>query len=320
MIDPDKKGIITFAVEHDFSVSDRDKWKAQLTLWISRSQKTDEDPSKKAEKILQAAINGTKMNGEIWSGVENFSLRSRIKQFCGFDIVAGRGRLYKPLSRRGPNHPEKLRSKEVENKNDEVYLDITLEELLEQREAYKQILFQEFPFTENPVYEAQVNGLAEAVVKLDHISGDFLTASGKSLEILLKIRDGLKKDMDDFMKLLKIHPTQLKDKAEDIDRGDVGNLIVQWEKFGEISEMYETVDAIQELIQSVRQLEQLRTDGTPQLADYLMWHKTGCRGCSFTCEHGVEYKLLRGFSSEELYAAAEQAYEAFGFGLRKDES
>jgi len=199
----------------------------------------------------------------------------------------------------------------------DVQMDLILEKLNEQKEEYKQLLYQEFPFVENPVYEAQVNGLAEAVVKLNHISDSFLGAQGKELEDLLKIRDGLKKDMDDFMKLLKIHPAQMKEKADDIDRGDVGNLIIQWEKYGEIAEIYERVDAIQELIQTLRQLEQLRVDGTPQLADYLLWHKTGTRPIDFKCECGREYTLIDGFTEDELYEAAEQAYEIFGFGIKR---
>lgn len=323
MTDPDKRGVITFTIGDDVSSSDIDKWRAQIALWLTQSRKAmDEDPLLKAERIIKAAINGTKLNGEIWAGVENFSLRNRIKQFCAYDIVTQKGRLYQPLSTKISSHPGQRKSQKAKRDNtqaEEVYLDITLEQLLQQREEYKQLLYQEFPFVENPVYDAQVNGLAEAVVKLNHVSDKFLIAEGKALEDLLKIRDGLKKDLDDFMKLLKIHPSQIKDKSDDIDKGDVGTLISKWEEYGEIADTYELVDAIQELIQSVRQSEQLQVDGAPQLADYLLWHKTNCRGCQFKCEHGKEYKLYRGFTKEELYAAAEQAYEAFGFGIRKIE-
>lgn len=321
MTDPDKRGVITFSVGSDFSVDDLDKWRALIAFWLTKSQKNlEEDPMVKAERILQAAVNGTKLNGEIWAGVENFSLRTRIKQLCGFDIVTQKGRLYRPASTRIDSHPKKRESKKVMRANGEVidaHLDMTVEKLNAYKDDYIQLLYQEFPFVENPVYEAQVNGLAEAVVKLNHISDRFMAAQGKELEDLLKIRDGLKKDMDDFMKLLKIHPSQIKEKSDDIDKGDVGNLIVAWEKYGEVAEIYEKVDAIQELIQTIRQLEQTRVDGSPQLADYLLWHKTGTRPIEFKCECGKEYTLFDGFTEEELYEAAEQAYKAFGFGIRK---
>jgi hypothetical protein len=194
--------------------------------------------------------------------------------------------------------------------------EVSMAEMVEAREAYKEVLYQEFPFLDNPVYEATVNGLADSTVKLNYLSENFLTSSGAALKTLLDIRDSLKNDIDVFMKLLKIHPSQMKEKADEGDRGNVGTLINKWEDFSEVAELYERVDAVQEAIQIVRQLENVRVDGSPQLADWLLWHKTACRGHKFTGHCGREWDLHGGFSKEEMYLIAEQAYKTFGFGLK----
>ena len=119
------------------------------------------------------------------------------------------------------------------------------------------------------------------------------------------------------MKMLKIHPSQIKDKVDEGDRGDVGSLIDRWEEYGEVADIFEQVDAIQEAIQIIRQLENTRLDGSPQLADWMLWHKTGCRGHKFTCQCGAEYDLHGGFTKEEMYQIAEQAFEVFGYGIQR---
>jgi hypothetical protein len=318
----EKRGIIVFVINEDFTKKDYDKWKAQVALWISRTQKskleaTKDDPVSKADKVLQAAINGTKLNGEIWGGVEAFTLRSRIKQLCGFDIKTGTGRTYKKAHQRSTSHPINKDVRDERRLNREITLDIEYEEQLEARENYKDLLYQEFPHTDNPIYESQVNALAEAVVKLEHISKDYLVSKGKTLEDHIKVRAGIINDIDAFMKQLRIHPSQLKEKTDTVDEGNVGALIDHLDDYGEVAEIYEKVDAIQEAIQTVRQLEQLRVDGSPQLADWLLWHKTGMKPFEFKCRCGSEYTLYDGFTIEEMYEICEQAYNAFGFGLKR---
>ena len=238
---------------------------------------------------------------------------SRIRQFCGWDILKAEGR-HKRRTLSTASRSKKSAQDRV--KAAAVMEEISMAEMLEAREAYKEILYKEFPFLDNPVYEATVNGLADSTVKLNYLSDNFLMATGAALKTLIDIRDSLKNDIDVFMKLLKIHPSQLKEKADEGDRGNVGTLISKWEDHAEIAELYEQVDAVQEAIQIIRQLENVRVDGSPQLAEWLLWHKTGCRGHKFQCSCGKEWDLHGGFSTEEMYAIAEQAYKTFGFGIK----
>lgn len=305
---------VVYVLGQDFTKEEYDKWLAQVTLWISETQKNTENPREKGRQILDAAMNGRKLNGEVWAGVENYDLPSRIRQFCGWDIA-------KEVGKRGGRRPTVKQTRPhdaaARRANTRVFAEVSLTEMTAGREAYKELLYKEFPFLDNPVYETNVSALADSTVKLEKISEDFLIADGKELKSLIDTRDSLKKDIDDFMKLLKIHPSQLKEKVDEGDRGDVGTLVKKWEEYGEVSTTYEQVDAIQEAIQIVRQLEQLRVDGSPQLADWLLWHKTGCRGHKFVCEHGTEYDIHGGFTKEEMYAIAEQAYKTFGFGIKE---
>lgn len=311
----------TYIIGEDFSKEEYDKWAAEMALWISQAHVNETDPIQKSLDILEAAMNGTKLNGDLWPGIESYTFDSRIKQLCGYDIIKGEGRK--------PGRPRKasdtgsgtIRQGKATNaarhKNGQRLEKINIQDLLEGREEFKNILYKEFPFLDNPVYENKVNAYADTVVKLDQLSDMFLGATGKDLETYLKIREALRKDLDDFMKMLKIHPSQIKDKVDEGDRGDVGNLIDKWEEYGEVSEIFEHVDAIQEAIQIIRQLENVRLDGSPQLAEWMLWHKTGCRGHKFVCECGAEYDLHGGFSKEEMYQIAEQAFEVFGYGIKR---
>ena len=303
---------VVYVLEQDFTKEEYDKWTKQVGFWIGETQKS-ENPVKKAEKVLRAAVNGTKLNGEVWPGVEDFDLPSRIRQFCGWDINTGTGR--RRVSTGSTRTPH-IRANRARAKNEEDFEEISMAEATAAREAYKEILYREFPFLDNPVYEATVTGLADSTVKLAQLSESFLTATGSALKNLIDIRDSLKDDIDEFMKLLKIHPSQLKEKVDEGDRGNVGTLIGKWEEYLELAEIYEQVDAIQEAIQIIRQLEQVRVDGSPQLSEWLLWHKTACRGHKFTCSCGLTYDIHGGFSIDEMYAIAEQAYKTFGFGLK----
>jgi len=305
-----------YLIDEDFSKDEYDKWYAQIAMWISETQTKTENPKEKAKQVLDAAISGRKLNGEMWAGVEDFDLASRIRQFCGWDIIAGTGR--KSVTKKH-TRAKAATNRSARQKNDIRFENISLTEMSAKREEYKETLYKEFPFLDNPVYDITINALSDSAVKLQTLSEDFLVSEGNALKTLLTFRDSLKKDIDDFMKLLKIHPSQLKEKIDEGDRGDVGTLIKRWEEYGEISELYEKVDSVQEAIQIIRQLEQVRVDGSPQLADWLLWHKTGCRGHKFICSCGEEYDIHGGFSKEEMYMIAEQAHKAFGFGIKPAE-
>lgn len=312
-----KTGTIAFTPGVDFSLDEIEKWRAQIHAWISQTQVNEPNPKAKADRVLESALKGVKLNGEAWANIESFNIVSRIKQLCGFNIETGKGRYRKPYSLRGAAHPQNRKARAARKVVDEVLYDANEAELMDKREEKKELLFQEFPWLDTPIYEVQVNALCEALVQLESTSEAFMTAKGKTLASIIELREGLNKQIDSFQKQLRIHPSQLKDRGDDIERGDVGTLINKWEEYGEIGLLFEQVDAIQELIQTIRQVEQVRLDGSPQLADWLLWHKTGTKPIRFICEHGTEYLLYDGFTEAELYEAAEQAYRVFGYGLRK---
>lgn len=301
---------LAYVIGRDFSKDEYNLWKNEIALWISHSQVNEENPLEKAERVLAAAINGTTIAGSTWKGVESYSLDKRILQLCNWDIINKTGR-----QRGKPNQSVRKKNKEDREISKGILEKSRLIDLAKESDKFKKTLYKEFPFLENPVYDPNINALCDASVKLNATSDDFLAASGNSLSNLLKVRESLQKEVDMQMKLLKIHPTQLKQKTDEDDKGDVGTLITKWEKFGDTAKLYETVDAIQEAIQIINQLENERVDGSPQLADWLLWHKTGNRDVDFTCECGKEYKLWGGFTRKQMYEIATAAQEAFGYGI-----
>lgn len=304
----------------DYTKEEVERFRTQLIWWIKESQPNEKDPVQKAEKVLQAALNGQTLSGKTWVGVERLSFNARVRSLCGWDFATGTGQSASINARRrhaGPRHPMKTAATKNRAATTAALHELSTAEALARRDAIKDQLIEQFPYLQNPVYESKVTALAEAEVRLESLSESFLTANVNELEKLLKVKEALRKDINELMMMLSIHPSQLKDRVNEVDRGDVGTLLVKFEELGEIAQEFETVDAIQELIVMVRQANNLRLDGSPQLADYLLWHKTGCAGHNFVCECGREWELYRGFTKEELEKAAEQAYEVFGYGLKK---
>jgi hypothetical protein len=296
-----------------------DRWLISINSWVSATQVNETDPRSKAERVVKAALSGSKLNGEMWPGVEKYSLERRIQQLCGWDVVNNRGREgnLSRLRGKGAGEPARKKADATKVANDQIIRDMTLDEMYRKRENFISVLHEQFPHLNNPVYAAKVQALAEAEVRLMSLSDTFMSSTGKTMKLALEIQEGLRKSINELMTLLNIHPKQLVDKVDEKDRGDVGSLMNQWEDYGRVADEFERVDAIQELIQHVHRANSVRSDGSPQLADYLLFHATGCAGHMFKCQCGETYELYGGFTLEQLEAAAEQAYQKFGFGLKR---
>jgi len=125
---------LVYTVGEDFTKEEYEKWVAQIALWISKTQTRVENPYEKAKKVLGAAINGTRLNGKPWLGVEDFTLDSRIKQLCSFDIITGEGRRVENIrnSSSKAKHVRKT-TKRGKKKNDYILEELDLAELIELR-------------------------------------------------------------------------------------------------------------------------------------------------------------------------------------------
>src|SRR6266516_5029138 len=87
-----------FAIGKDFTEQDYHRWVEQLVWWISDKFHKIQDPREHAEKILKAAMNGTKLDGGEWRGISH-DFFSRVTMLCGFDLRKGVGV-------RNPNAPK----------------------------------------------------------------------------------------------------------------------------------------------------------------------------------------------------------------------
>lgn len=303
------RSIRRFHVGKDFSEEDLLKWQEQLAWWIKETSVNVDDPVARAKRVLIAAMNGTKINGEPWLNV-NDNFYSRVRQLAGFDLERGVG------VRRGRTKLQAVTKSSGTKTTVEDFPPVNIRDVMAMQDKYKKELLAKYPHLENPVYAPKVDELAETVVKGRMLSNDFLVSDHKTLERLSKIRESLNKQVSDLMDFLEISPKLLITKQRETDKGDVGSLVAELESYGEIWQDYERLDALRELLQKFHQLNSRRPDGTPQLNDWELWHMTRNRPVRFTCQCGRHYTLLGGFTPEEIEEALKQAYEVYGFGLR----
>lgn len=298
-----------FAIGKDFREEDFHKWIDQLIWWIGDRFPRIRDPREHAEKIMKAALNGTKLDGNEWVGISD-DFFARVIQLSGFDVKRGVG-VRDPKNHASQTHV--VTKKSGEKTKDIPPVDI--QEGMKIRADYVADLLHKYPHLDTPVYKPKVEELAETIVKSRMISVDFILSRGKELELLSKIRESLHRQISELMKFLEIAPEQHARKQLDAKNADVGSLIAKMEAYGEVWEEYERLDALRELIQKYRMLKNIRPDGTPQLNDWELWHMTRNRPVKFTCKCGLTYELLGGFTPEEIEAALVQANEVYGFGL-----
>jgi hypothetical protein len=299
-----------YAFGKDFAESDYHKWHDQLTWWCAEQfPEKAKDPREYADKVIRAALNGTKLDGGEWVGVP-LGFFSRVRMLCGFDLERGIG------TRTAKGRPKQRFSiTNASGDRVEQLPEISLKETIDQRNAYVADLLIKYPHLDNPVYKPKVDELAETIVKSRALSNEFITANGKNLEMLSRIRESLHTQISQLMKFLEIAPEQRVKKALDTKNTDVGSLVNKLESYADIWKEYEKVDALRELIQIYKMLHSQRPDGTPQLQAWECWHMTRSKPIKYTCRCGQTVELVGGFEPEEIEAALLQAQKVFGFGL-----
>ena len=303
---PDK-----YVIGVDFSQEQYQKWIEQLTWWIGDRHPNVKDPRERAETVLEAARYGRKLNGDVWVNMPQDFFK-RVSALSGFDVKHGIG-VRDPKKRKIYTHNDAVKDAARNPADDMPPIDLT--QALKLRTEYIQDLLVKYPHLDTPVYKPKVEELAETIVKSRMISNDFIAARGKQLESLSKIRESLHKQIGELMEFLEISPKQRVTKTLEAKNSDVGSLISRLESYGETWKEYEKLDALRELLQFYRMLNNTRPDGTPQLNDWELWHLTRNRPVNFTCKCGETYELLGGFTPEEIEQALVQAEKIYGFGL-----
>ncbi|MBU8921757.1 MAG: hypothetical protein KOO63_08055 [Bacteroidales bacterium] len=267
-----------FDVGKDFTEGEFNHWREQLTWWISTSMTNVEDPLGHANKVLDAATKGTKLNGEAWPQISNDFFK-RVNQLAGFDLKKGVGKKKNPAGR-----PKTTRNKRTFSQiTAEQVPPIPITEVDRRQDAYIENLVAKYPHLDSPVYAPKVTELAELIIKSGMMSLDFMAATGKTLELLTKVRAEMQKQIDAIMNFLEISPKMLLTKQKEAQNSDVGSLIASMEEFGDWWQDFERIDALRELLQKYHQLNALRPDSTPQLNAWELWHMTRNRPVEFTC-------------------------------------
>lgn len=298
--------LIRYQIGVDFTQEQYEKWLKQLTWWVSSRMPNIDDPTKYAEKVIKAGLNGTKIDGKPWVGISS-DFYKRIKQLAGYDLELNVG-VREPV-RRNYSIPGRTAGKTTE------LPPLNLEEAMKLRQEYIKDLIQKYPHLDTPVYKPKVEELAETVIKSRMISSEFLTSRGGTLEKLSKIRESLHKQIGELMEFLEISPKQRLTKSLDAKNSDVGSIVARLESYGDTWKEFEKIDALRELLQFYKMLKSTRPDGSPQLNDWEIWHMTRNRPIHFVCRCGEEYDLLGGFTAEEIEQALIQAQQVYGYGL-----
>ena len=306
--EPDSDNRFVVGTHEDYA-----RWLEQVTWWLASTRKNLDNPKEQAAAAMLAALNGTKLDGNPWPRMSS-DFHKRVRQLTGFDLIRGVGtnstNVQNIAMQKGTvRTPSKMSRQELPP--------INLDKAMDMKAEYIQHLLEKYPHLENPVYTPKVEELAETVIKGRMLSVDFMTSDNRKLQDLSKIKESLNKQTDELMKVLEISPSVLMRKQQENHKTDVGSLIRHMEQYGSIWEEYERIDSLRELLQTFWQLNNTRPDGTPQLNDWELWHKTRNRPVEFTCRCGETYTLLGGFTPEEIEQACEQAYKVYGFGLER---
>src|SRR5438105_1595336 len=129
-----------FAIGKDFTEADYHKWVDQLMWWIGDRFPRIKDPREHVEKVMKAALNGTKLDGSEWRGISD-DFFNRVIMLTGFDVKRGVG-VRDPKSHTMARHTHTTRGAAEKTKD---IPPIDVQEGMRLRADYIQDLLRKYP-------------------------------------------------------------------------------------------------------------------------------------------------------------------------------
>jgi hypothetical protein len=286
----------------DFSKEEIDALIYKIALWFSSKDcSTDfDDPVQASKDKVRECLLGLNAKGEPWKGAPH-EFAKRIKSKCNFDIVTEAG------------IPNKRNDQRVATKAHVGAATEAAEELDESnpvavqfdQEAYRKRLEQDtygvHPELNNPAIRPHVESYSLLMAQRKVIDGELaMNPKGGRRDALLKSLKNVNEMADGQMKMLGIHPDQIRRSVQSKSSATVSDLVEQIENDDDFKKREKTW-ALQLALQLFWMSEHYNGRKTgPQLSDFEIWHMTRTRPIRFRCRHGEEYTLVEGFSPNEL--------------------
>lgn len=288
----------------DFHPGEIEALAFKLAQWFQdpRSGRKYEDPLQTAKDLLQQCLSALASDGTPWGKCpDNWASRVRIK--CNYDVEKDEG-----LVRGNLFNPEAKGA--IDPKADKAVRDAvqSLDPIGQafDREGYERDMvagiLKEYPELDNSVHRPNVERLAMAYAEQQSVRVRLqMTEAGSKKYIdLLDAQTKLEQSAERTMKLLDIHPDQLRKKLDKRREGTLGDLITVLEGDAEFEER-ERLWALQAALQFwwMSNHANGRGDG-PNLHDWEIWHATRSVPIDYTCSCGKHVTLIRGFEPKEL--------------------
>lgn len=287
----------------DFTPEEIDKITLRIATWYSspNSGRAYPDPFEQAKKHVQEALLCETSDGRTWKRApEDFEGRIKIK--CQYDIIndvghvsGGRvqefgGRALDPKAKAGAGS---IRS------NNPAVAGFDAEKY---RAKFEKEFLTDYPELDNAAHRQNVKRLSLINAQQQVIDIELSTGlRGKAREEALSALETLEKMSERTMKLMDIHPDQLRKRVSQQKEGSFSELVAKLEDDKEFLER-ERIWAMQAALQLwwMTQHDNGRGDG-PQLEEWELWHMTRSRLINHKCECGREYPLVEGFTPQELH-------------------
>lgn len=282
----------------DFSTAEIETLTLRIAAWYRSepSGRKYDDPAAMAAEHVRQCLLAINDRGTKWVRCPvDFKKRIRVK--CNYDVDSERGI---------PRHKQKLTlGREVTAAVRDMDPVATVFDRTEfEKNMVAQILL-EYPELDNAVHRLNVEQLAMIYAEQQGVRAKLklMSAGAKSYGDLLENLTKLEQSAERTMKLLDIHPDQLRKKADRRREGTAGDLIATLEEddFKERERLW----AMQAALQFWWMCEHPngRGDG-PQILPWEMWHMTRSVPMTHRCPGGdacgKEVTLIHGFTPAEL--------------------
>lgn len=303
-------------------------WTLKIADWFSERKPTLKEPVKVAKRYLDCCMRGTKPREPdvVWRGAEQWSLDTRIRSACAYDVKAMKPIYGKKDRQRIRQNQAKKRMVELKVKRKTDLLVPESVRVLARKEAtygddpavflspkehrrwveIKEEYTKQFPELAMVNAEAELNVLCDLLILSERHRLKML--NGEKLDT--KDHQNLVSTIDSIKTTLGIHPNQLAKRVQERRAGSFAELLARFEGMDNARETRER-HWIEELIQLYQMYHQPspRPDmGGYQLDDVGLLGMTGCRTCKCA---GCGMQNYAGLSITEVerYLEAKQVLE-----------
>lgn len=287
----------------DFHPAEMEALALKIAKWYSdpRSGRRYDDALSVAKEHIRQCLLAETDSGSYWPRCPaEFKTRIRVKCIFDMDKDEGipRGRANSPTAERILDPAAQRAAREAMGEMDPVAAAVNIEQIAA---THVQHILDEYPELDNPVHLPNVERLAEVYAQQQIVIQEMRLLGGRKKRLEhIETLGKLEQSAERTMKLLDIHPEQLRKKMDSRRDGTIGELISileSDENFAERERLWAMEAALQ--MWWMTQHRNGRGDAA-NIEDWELWHATRTRPIDYTCACGRAVTLVEGFTPLEL--------------------